>query len=204
VKQLSQLLTICILSFACAKLFAHAGETPNDYLEGVANNMIQVLEKNKSSLKGNKALAKKIIQENLLPHIDQDKFSQKVLKNLWKSLNSQQQEKFKQAFVEQIMEKYAVGLELYDGQKFTFKKAKINTKGNALVSSKMKLASSESLTIAYYLTPHDHSWKIYNIVVDGIDIAKSYRNQFLPRIGEIGMEKFIQELNTPLKEDSKQ
>jgi len=201
VKQFAQLFFLIILmifSIAENRLLAEEKINPTDYLKGVADNIIQVLDKNQSSLKGNQILAEKIIRENLLPYIDQDKFSKKVLKSkLWKSLTANQQTQFKQAFVDQVIDKYAKGLELYDGQKFTFEEAKISSKGNALVSSKMKLASAESLTIGYYLSPEENGWKIYNIVVDGIDMAKSYRNQFLPRISEVGVEKFIQELNTP-------
>lgn len=173
---------------------------PTDYLQKVADTMISAIDKNKGNLKNNPQLAEKLIREYLLPHIDQDAFSKKVLQSkLWKDLSSGQQQQFKQAFVNQVISKYAKGLELYDGQSFTFDKARISSKGNALVSSKMKSSSSENLTISYYLSPDNDSWKITNIVVDGIDMAKSYRNQFLPRINEVGMEKFLQELKSPAK-----
>lgn len=202
---MKQLIQLFIITFVFqvifqGSVFAKGKIDPTDYLENVAKTIIQVIEKNKKELKTDPQLSEKIIREYLLPEIDQNKFSKKVLKSkLWKSFTSEQQTSFKQGFIDQVINKYAKGLELYDGQSFTFEKARISKKGNALVNSKMKLASSESLTISYYLSPEGDSWKIANIIVDGINMAKSYRNQFVPRIGEIGVDKFIQELNAPEK-----
>ena len=75
-------------------------------------------------------------------------------------------------------------------------KAKISKKtGNALVKSEMKQDGAAPFRIDYVLTPSEKQWKIINIMVEGTNMRKSYKNQFLPRIKEIGMEQFLVELN---------
>ena len=176
---------------------AVAESDPSIYLEGIASKMISIVEQNKEALKSNPQLAENLVTKHLLPVIDKETFARKTLGNkTWKSLSESQQRTFIDGYINKVINKYAKGLSLYDGQAFVFEKAEISKKtGNARVKSAMKQTGSEPLGINYYLTRKSGDWLITNIIVAGTDMRKSYKNQFRPRIKEIGIEKFLEEIN---------
>ncbi|MGX5173652.1 MlaC/ttg2D family ABC transporter substrate-binding protein [Aliikangiella sp. IMCC44653] len=179
--------------------FAQADTDPSTYLRGIADKMIADVEKNKAALKSNPQLAEKLVKENLLPVIDKESFSAKTLgSSTWDSMNDKQKQLFIDGYINRVINKYAKGISLYDGQAFEFEKALISKKsGNARVKSEMKQNGAEPLAIYYYLSNESGKWLIYNINVAGTDMSKSYRNQFLPRLNEVGLEQFLKELNSP-------
>ncbi|WP_444998153.1 MlaC/ttg2D family ABC transporter substrate-binding protein [Aliikangiella sp. IMCC44359] len=186
-------LIILFWSFNC---FAQAAKDPSEYLKGIADKMITAIESNKEALKTDSSLAQKLVTENLLPVIDKEEFARKTLgKKTWETLSDKQQEAFINGYINSVIEKYAKGISLYDGQAFVFEKAEFSKKTtSARVRSSMKQSGAEPLDINYYLSPDSGQWLITNIVVAGTDMRKSYKRQFLPRIKEVGIDAFIKEL----------
>ena len=169
---------------------------PSAYLEGIANNMISVIEKNKEALKTDTKLAEELVRKHLLPAIDKEAFAQKTLgSKTWDSLTESQKKSFIDSYIQNVINKYAKGLSLYDGQAFVFEKTEYSKKSdNARVKSELKQIGSEPLGIYYYVRPDNDNWLITNMVIGGSSVTKSYKTQYLPRIKEIGMEKFLEEL----------
>lgn len=177
---------------------AFAQSDPSKYLESIALKMISVVETNKEALKKDPKVAENLVKKHLLPVIDQQSFAKRTLgKKIWTSMSEQQRTTFIKGYIEKVINKYAKGLALYDGQAFVFQPAEISKKsGNARVKSSMKQEGAEPLDIHYYLSQNSDNWLITNIIVAGTDMRKSYKSQFRPRIKEIGIEQFLQELST--------
>ena len=196
------ILLIFLMSFT-GTAFANINDDPSIFLESIAKKMIDAVEKNKESIKTDASIAENLVRKHLLPVIDTNTFSKKTLgKKRWKSMSPSQQTKFTNNYVEQIIGKYAKGLSLYDGQAFEFEKAEIRS-NKARVKSSMKQSGSQPLSIVYFLGKSANQWLITNIYVEGTNMTKSYKNQFLPRINEIGIDKFIKELSESNKSASK-
>jgi phospholipid transport system substrate-binding protein len=180
---------------------ANADTDPSAQLEQVALRLIADIEKNKAQLQTDEKLAEQLVRQHLLPIIDVEGFSKKTLgKKVWLSMNEIQHKAFMKGYINQVIAKYAKGLAFYDGQAFVFEKAQVSKSGNAAqVESSMKQKDSQPLSIVYRLTKSDDLWLIDNIYVEGTNMRDSYKNQYLPRINEIGIEAFISELNKPIK-----
>lgn len=179
--------------------FAIAESDPSEFLIRISDQIISEIEKNKEALKTDPKIAEDLVVEHLLPVIDKQYFAKRTLgSKTWKSLTPEKQQAFVDGFINKIINKYAKGLSLYDGQDFEFEKAEISKKsGNARVKSAMQQTGEEPLEIHYHLSKKSGNWLITNIIVAGTDMRKSYKNQFIPRIKEIGIDKLIEELNAP-------
>ncbi len=174
---------------------AFAQTDPTSFLQDMTKTMVGEIEANKEALKVDPKVAEKLVREHLLPIIDTTAFAKRTLgSKLWKTLSDDQKSQFIDRYIKSVINKYAKGLSLYDGQEFEFAKAEISKKGNARVKSQLKQSGSKPLNIFYYLRPNSDSWLITNMLIDGVNITKSYKTQFLPRIKEIGFDKFLQEL----------
>jgi phospholipid transport system substrate-binding protein len=178
---------------------AEAAVDPSKYLEDIAKKMIIAVEQNKEALKTDDSLAEKLVKEYLLPVIDTQAFSSKTLgSKTWETMTAEQQKTFESGYINQVINKYAKGLSFYDGQNFIFQDSEFSKKsGNARVKSSMQQSGSEAFRVDYILSKTSDKWLITNIYVEGTNMRKSYKNQFTPRIKEIGIEKFLEELTTP-------
>jgi len=190
---MKKLLTSLALVFFASSAYA---QDPSTFLEGVANNMIANVEKNKEALKTDKVLAEKLVNETLIPAIDTAVFARKTLsKATWKTLSEQQKQRFITGFIKLVVGNYASGLALYDGQAFKFSKAILSKTGKfAKVRSSMDQAGGTPVIIDYMLSIKTGSWKIVDLTIEGISMSKSYKNQFLPRIKSMGMDAFLTEM----------
>ena len=188
-----------ILIFCFAFIFTTsltAQENPSVFLEGVANNMISQIEQNKEALKKDKQLAQKLVKDTLLPAIDTQVFARKTLTSkTWKTLSNEQKEKFTSKFIDLVVGSYASGIALYDGQAFTFSKPVFSKSGkSAKVRSSMEQSGATPIVIDYVLSVKTGSWKIIDLTIEGINMSKSYKSQFLPRIKSMGMDAFLKEM----------
>jgi len=177
-------------------------EDPSDFLENVASNMVAQVEANKKALKTDTALAEKLVRETLLPAIDTNVFARKTLtSSKWKTLSDQQKKRFTDGFIKLVVGNYASGLALYDGQAFKFSKAILSKTGKlAKVRSSMEQEGDTPIIIDYVLSVKSGSWKIIDLTIEGVNMSKSYKSQFLPRIKSMGMDKFLTEMeNKALK-----
>jgi phospholipid transport system substrate-binding protein len=175
---------------------SQAKDDPSVFLEQVASNMISKVEKNKEALKKNSLLAEKLVKETLLPAIDTEVFARKTLSSkTWKSLSTQQQQRFINHFINLVVGNYATGLSLYNGQTFTFSKPIFSKTGEyAKVRSSMEQSGSTPIIIDYVLSVKSGSWKIIDLTIEGANMSKSYRSQFLPRINAMGFDSFLAEM----------
>lgn len=200
----SLLLIVSFSGTSFANTEIAANNDPSAYLEKLAKNLIAELEINKHALKKDISVAEKLVNKHILPAIDTLSFSKRTLgKKIWTSMSESQRATFEKAFIGQVINKYAKGLSFYDGQDFVFKATRFNKKKTAAeVKSSMLQSGSTPLQIVYHLSNSTGKWLITNFIVEGVNMRNSYKNQFRPRIKEIGLEQFLQELTKP-KADKK-
>lgn len=181
---------------------AMAETDPSAHLSKMADDMINIIKQNQEALKTDSSLAEKLVRKHLLPAIDTQTFARKTIgTKRWKTLNDTQKKQFVDGFINMVVKKYAKGLSLFDGQSFEFEKAEFSKKNPnaARVKSSLKQAGEQPLSINYIVSKKSGKWLITNLIVEGTNMRKSYKQQFAPRIKEIGIDKFIEELNAPEK-----
>ena len=171
-------------------------DSPNVYLEQVADMMIAEVEKNRAELKTNKKLAVSLVQSTLIPAIDTKTFSRLTLTSKkWKTLSQPQKERFTKNFINLVVGNYASGLSFYDGQKFKFSRPIFSKSGKtAKVRSSMQQATGTPIIIDYKLSNKTGAWKIIDLTIEGVNMVKSYRTQFLPRLQSLGIDGFLDDM----------
>jgi len=193
---MKKLLSPLLLLFFTSSVFAQ--DDPSNFLEVVASNMIDKVEQNKEALKKDNKLAAKLVKETLLPAIDTQVFARKTLSSkTWKTLSANQQKRFTEQFINLVVGNYATGLSLYNGQTFKFSKPVFSKTGNAAkVRSSMEQSGSTPIIIDYVLSVKTGSWKIIDLTIEGINMSKSYKSQFLPRIKSMGIDAFLDDMES--------
>ena len=152
---------------------------PQTFIDSNAQSMVQVIVKNKDLFESDPDLYKKKIKDIFEPMVDFRRVSASVMgkENYLKS-STEQKSEFIEVFKNSLLDTYASTLAQWGDQKivtnFTNKTAfeKIEDVNQDL------LTESNSYPITYKVRKSGEGWKIINIIVNGVNLGLTFRNQF--------------------------
>lgn len=94
----------------------------------------------------------------------------------WRTATPEQREAFLNAFMEFTTKSWADKFNMYTGQKIVFKGNRNAQKGQYYVDSVIQ--NNPPVDVIWRLREKDGSYKIVDIVVEGVSMAMSYRNEY--------------------------
>ena len=167
--------------------------TPKETVETGVNNIIGTLTD--AAFKA-KAKDEQIAQlgDVISKIFDFEELSKRTLGREWKKMNAEQQNEFVKLFKELLQGVYADRLLAYSDQKIIFDKETELKKGSAEVQSFLQTSDGKKIPLFYRLTDKSGSWKVYDIIIEGVSMVKNYRTQFREIISKDSPEKLIEVL----------
>ncbi|MEO0425168.1 MAG: ABC transporter substrate-binding protein [Pseudomonadota bacterium] len=103
------------------------------------------------------------------------------------ALSDDQRARFRGVFVESLVDLYADSLISLEARTIEVREAKIRKKGRAQVTMDVTAANGKDFTLEYSMGREDDGrWLIRNMIVSGINLGLTFRNQFDAMIGEQG------------------
>ncbi len=123
---------------------------------------------------------------------DFEELSKRTLGREWKKMNDAQQKEFIQLFRELLQGVYADRLLAYSDQKVIFDKEDILKKGTAEVQSYLQTSDGKKIPLFYRLTDKSGSWKVYDVIIEGVSMVKNYRTQFREILAKDSPDKLLE------------
>lgn len=160
---------------------AYALNSPVPTLEQTSQQIISVLENNKSNLKSNPKIVNQAIAKYLLPHVDVDGMARSVLgRQAWQKATNAERSAFTKAFTNLVIRTYATPIAQYSGEKVKFIPLRNNAQNEHFirVNSVIERPNGQKIQMAYQLVDKAGQWKIYDLNVEGVSLLQSYHNQF--------------------------
>jgi phospholipid transport system substrate-binding protein len=153
-------------------LFVYAG-VPLETAQTNVNKVLKVL--------GEKGLAEEAKKEKIRS-ISNEMFDWNALSRLtlgrnWKKLNDAQRKEFKELYREILEGAYMGKLLDYTNEKVVFAKETMLSKTKAEVQSKI-ITKGVEIPLHYRMIHRGGSWKVYDLIIEGISMVKNYRSQF--------------------------
>lgn len=122
------------------------------------------------------------IQDLLDPVIDFERIARRVMAKYYKSATVDQREKFVEVFKESLLKIYAKGLLEFDNQKVVVLDPPKNAEKRGdkqKVDIEVRDQGGAIFPISYSMyLDKTNAWKMENVIVNGINIGLTYRNQF--------------------------
>jgi phospholipid transport system substrate-binding protein len=109
---------------------------------------------------------------------DFDEISRRALARHWQTLQREEQTEFVTLFRDLLERAYLRQVEAAGGEKITFLSESMEDGGSATVRSKVVTRQGGEMPLDYRMHVRDGSWRIYDVVVQGISFIASYRTQF--------------------------
>jgi phospholipid transport system substrate-binding protein len=178
---LKNFFTVLILS---SSIYLWSDENPYNFIDSNAQKLVIVLKENKSLFMEDRQLYEQKIKEIFEPMIDFRRVAATVMgKKYYLASSKEQRAEFVVIFKDSLLDTYAETLAQWENQTITtiFPKnmeiKTINLK-NIEVQQTLNTGSSK-YPISYKLRKNkDNSWSIVNIIVNGVNLGLTFRNQF--------------------------
>ncbi len=177
---------------------AAAQQSPEQIVQGIADQLATAIDGHREELKKNKEKLINIIDEVFLPHFDIDYASILVLGQHAREATPAQRERFAKAFYNSITHRYAQGLLNYTRGKVKVLpfNGDLNDK-RTVVRTQVVLDDGKLVSIDYaFRKSRSGDWKAYDVIIEGISYVTNYRNQVDAEIRKVGIEQLIKNLET--------
>jgi phospholipid transport system substrate-binding protein len=173
--------------------------TPKETVEAGVNKVLKTLSDPafKSKSKEEKITA---ISAEIESVFDFEELSRRTLGREWKKFNAEQQSEFVKLFKKLLQDVYADRLLAYSDQKVIFDKEIMQKKGRAEVQSYLQTSDGSKIPLFYRLTDKSGSWKVYDMVIEGISMVKNYRTQFKEILANGSPDKLLEILRDKTKQ----
>ena len=123
---------------------------------------------------------------------DFTELSKRTLGRDWKKMSAAQQKEFVKLFKQLLQGVYADRLLEYSDQKVIFDKEITLKKGRAEVQSYLQTSDGKKIPLFYRLTDKSGSWKVYDVIIEGVSMVKNYRTQFRQIIAKDSPDKLLE------------
>ncbi len=130
---------------------------------------------------------------------DFKELSRRTLGKQWRKMSAEQQTEFVKLFTELLQGVYADRLLAYSDQKILFDKEIMLKKGRAEVQSYLQTSDGTKIPLFYRLTDKSGSWKVYDVIIEGVSMVKNYRTQFRDILSKDSPEKLLEILREKTK-----
>ena len=152
---------------------------PHEFIDGKAQEMVNVLKENNELFYSDKDAYENKIKVIFEPIIDFRRVSALVMgKKYYVASSKEQRTKFIQVFKDSLLDTYSETLAQWQDQNIITVFPE-NYKYEKQVNVKQNLYTSSSVyPIKYTLRRDGDEWKIINIVVNGVNLGLTFRNQF--------------------------
>lgn len=136
----------------------------------------------------------------VLPSIDLERTSRLVLGDHWTSATDKQRTRFKQVFADQLIRTYVLGLSDYlavsdkIGVAIDYLPGMISNNGKVAVVRTRVGAASMAVGIDYRLYLFEDGWRVFDVLVEGVSVASTYRSSFRSEASRNGMDRLIERI----------
>jgi phospholipid transport system substrate-binding protein len=165
--------------------------TPKETVESGVNNLLKTL--GDPSFKGKAEDERLAIMKTQIGAVfDFKELSIRTLGRTWKKMSPKQQTEFVELFTQVLQGVYADLLMSYTDQKVIFGDEKMTKKGRAEVESYLVTSDGRKIPIFYRLTDKTGSWRVYDVIIEGVSLVKNYRTQFKEILANNPPEKLLE------------
>lgn len=169
-----------------------------DQLQGTINKILEILKD--PALKGEGATKQRrdLLRSAVNERFSFEKMSQLCLARHWKERSDAEKKEFVELFGKLLEDTYISKIEAYTNEKIEYTKEAITDK-KAQINTRI-LTGKIEIPIEYRLYQEtDGSWRIYDLVIEGVSLVGNYRSQFDEMLQKDNYQKLVEELKKKVK-----
>ena len=177
-KQLLSMMAAVLLLLAAG--LAQAEQDPRKLVEQTVERMTKRIDAERQKLNNDPQYARELVREELGDLVDFKRITRVVMGDYFDQASREQKYRFLEVFENSLVNTYASGVTLYDGQKMkVLPLREEDRRGNyARVRMEFSTNSGQVVPIFFTLFLDGGQWRVVNVYVNGLDLSQIYKQQF--------------------------
>ncbi|RII75570.1 MlaC/ttg2D family ABC transporter substrate-binding protein [Pseudomonas monteilii] len=168
-----------LVLLAAFPLMALAAQSPHDVVQSTTTELLGELKANKEQYKSNPQAFYDTLDRILAPVVDADGISKSIMTVKYsRKATPEQMQRFQENFKRSLFQFYGNALLEYNNQGIVVDPAKPDDGKRASVGMKVTGNNGAVYPVQYTLENLGGEWKVRNVIVNGINIGKLFRDQF--------------------------
>ncbi|MFF7863095.1 toluene tolerance protein [Pseudomonas sp. LLC-1] len=168
-----------LVLLAAFPLMALAAQSPHDVVQSTTTELLGELKANKEQYKSNPQAFYDTLDRILAPVVDADGISKSIMTVKYsRKATPEQMQRFQENFKRSLFQFYGNALLEYNNQGIVVDPAKADDGKRASVGMKVTGNNGAVYPVQYTLENLGGEWKVRNVIVNGINIGKLFRDQF--------------------------
>jgi phospholipid transport system substrate-binding protein len=157
--------------------YAQAPTTPGETIVATINKSLEIL--NDPSLKGMDQFKERRqkLWDTVKAVFDFEETSRRALGQHWLPLTAQERQDFTDIFVKILRDFYLGKSDSYGGEKMVYVRELVQ-EDRGKVQTYFFTLDQKKIVIDFSMYKVDGTWKIYDVIVEGVSLISNYRSQF--------------------------
>ncbi|SOB49811.1 MlaC/ttg2D family ABC transporter substrate-binding protein [Pseudomonas lundensis] len=172
---------LLVVLAAALPLMANAapGQSAHDIVQDTTTRLLADLTANKEQYKQNPSKFYDALNTIVGPAVDVEGISRSIMTVKYsRNATPDQKKRFEENFKRSLMQFYGNALLEFKNQGITVGPAKDETSDRTSVDMIVKGDNGATYPLSYTLSKVNGEWKVRNVIVNGINIGKLFRDQF--------------------------
>ncbi|HKE40098.1 MAG TPA: ABC transporter substrate-binding protein [Casimicrobiaceae bacterium] len=184
-----------LLLFALVAPPALAQEAPDALVKRVAEDVLATIRADKDIQAGNQAKIRQVMESKLVPNFDFPRMTALAMGRNWRSATPEQQKQLTDEFRSLLVRTYSGALANYRDNTMEYKPLRMNPGDTeVVVRTEVKRSGQAPVQIDYSMEKVGDSWKAYDVVVAGVSLVTTYRDEFNDTVKASGVDGLIKTL----------
>lgn len=166
---------------------------PLDTVKSNVNGVLDVLRDPQLKGESGKKVKAERIEAAAEKLFDFVELSKRTLGVNWNKFSPDQRREFVQLFKGILKDAYVEKITAYTNEQVNFDKEVSLSEGTVEIQS-IVVAKSGEVPIYYRVMKKENSWKVYDVVIEGVSLISNYRTQFREILGNNPPEKLLETL----------
>lgn len=184
----AQVATVLMLAFFSVSAFAApkaenaaTAKSPHLVVEQVTTNMMEVIKSGEKALEENPDEYFKRVRETLESTVSFDFIAKNVMSKYWGQASEQQRKQFTEVFTMGMVETLGKGMANYSDLTIKTLPTAADSRSAKRVEVMQEVEAADGTSRISYTMAQNRSneWKLINVVLNGVNLGKSYRDQFV-------------------------
>ena len=170
-----------LVLLAALPLMANAapGQSAHDLIQDTTNRMLADLQANKEKYKQDPQDFYAALNNSVGPVVDAEGISKSIMTVKYsRKATPEQMQRFQENFKRGLFQFYGNALLEYNNQGITVDPAKDESGDRTSVNMTVKGSNGAIYPVQYTLEKISGEWKLRNVIINGINIGKLFRDQF--------------------------
>lgn len=168
-----------LLLLATLPLLANAAPSARDVVQQTTDKLLSDLKANKAQYRSNPSAFYDALNSILGPVVDADGISRSIMTVKYsRQATPEQMTRFQENFKRSLIQFYGNALLEYDNQDIRVLPAKQEDPERTSVGMEVKDSKGTVYPVSYTMVNIDGQWMLRNVIINGINIGKLFRDQF--------------------------